>query len=264
MSVFVTNVASMIGIGVAVDYSLFILARYREEIAARRRAASRRGGSRCARPGVAVAFSGITVIVSLAGLLLVDSTTLRSMAIRGDHGRRGLDPRRDDLPAGADGGCSAGAPTSRGRTAGVVAAIVRWLRRVFRRPAARRGRARASGRRWTDRVTRRPRRDRGRRPRPSCSCWRSPRCRWRPATARCASSPTDNETRVGAELAAKQAGHGASAPVEVRREVRRRRRHRSGQPARAEGASPRQREGRSAGGRASRPAVPSARRRRPR
>jgi uncharacterized membrane protein YdfJ with MMPL/SSD domain len=34
MSVFVTNVASMIGIGVAVDYSLFVLARYRQEIAA--------------------------------------------------------------------------------------------------------------------------------------------------------------------------------------------------------------------------------------
>src|SRR5215217_4468936 len=32
MSVFVTNVASMIGIGVAVDYSLFVLARYREEM----------------------------------------------------------------------------------------------------------------------------------------------------------------------------------------------------------------------------------------
>ena len=30
MSVFVTNMASMIGIGVAVDYSLFILARFRE------------------------------------------------------------------------------------------------------------------------------------------------------------------------------------------------------------------------------------------
>lgn len=30
-SVFVTNMASMIGIGVAIDYSLFILARYREE-----------------------------------------------------------------------------------------------------------------------------------------------------------------------------------------------------------------------------------------
>src|SRR5690606_21048340 len=31
MSVFVTNMASMLGIGVAVDYSLFVLARYREE-----------------------------------------------------------------------------------------------------------------------------------------------------------------------------------------------------------------------------------------
>ena len=42
MSVFVTNVASMIGIGVAVDYSLFLLARYREEVRARRRS---RGGA---------------------------------------------------------------------------------------------------------------------------------------------------------------------------------------------------------------------------
>ena len=32
MSVFVTNIASMLGIGVAVDYSLFILSRYREEL----------------------------------------------------------------------------------------------------------------------------------------------------------------------------------------------------------------------------------------
>jgi RND superfamily putative drug exporter len=29
MSIYVTNMASMIGIGVAVDYSLFVLARYR-------------------------------------------------------------------------------------------------------------------------------------------------------------------------------------------------------------------------------------------
>ena len=31
--------------------------------------------------GIAVLFSGITVIVSLAGLFLVDSTTIRSMAM---------------------------------------------------------------------------------------------------------------------------------------------------------------------------------------
>src|SRR5206468_11558015 len=57
MSVFVTNVASMIGIGVAVDYSLFVLARYREEVRAGR---SPRDARRVAlrTSGLAVAFSG--------------------------------------------------------------------------------------------------------------------------------------------------------------------------------------------------------------
>ena len=79
-SVFVTNMASMIGIGVAIDYSLFILARYREE---------RRAGRECeeartealATSGLAVAFSGLAVIVSLAGLWMVDNQALRSMAL---------------------------------------------------------------------------------------------------------------------------------------------------------------------------------------
>jgi uncharacterized membrane protein YdfJ with MMPL/SSD domain len=79
-SVFVTNMASMIGIGVAIDYSLFILARYREE---------RRDGRDCdearsealATSGLAVAFSGLAVIVSLAGLWMVDNQALRSMAL---------------------------------------------------------------------------------------------------------------------------------------------------------------------------------------
>jgi RND superfamily putative drug exporter len=79
-SVFVTNMASMIGIGVAVDYSLFILARYREE----RRRGRRHDNARAealATSGVAVAFSGIAVIVSLAGLWMVDNQALRSMAL---------------------------------------------------------------------------------------------------------------------------------------------------------------------------------------
>jgi uncharacterized membrane protein YdfJ with MMPL/SSD domain len=80
MSVFVTNMASMIGIGVAVDYSLFVLARYREEIAAGREPADARGIA-LATSGVAVTFSGLTVIVSLAGLFIVDTMSVRSMAL---------------------------------------------------------------------------------------------------------------------------------------------------------------------------------------
>ncbi len=45
-SVFVTNMASMIGIGVAIDYSLFILARYREEREAGRDPAAARARRR--------------------------------------------------------------------------------------------------------------------------------------------------------------------------------------------------------------------------
>jgi RND superfamily putative drug exporter len=79
-SVFVTNMASMIGIGVAVDYSLFILARYREE----REAGAGRSEARAralSTSGLAVTFSGLAVIISLAGLWMVDNQALRSMAL---------------------------------------------------------------------------------------------------------------------------------------------------------------------------------------
>ena len=80
MSVFVTNMASMIGIGVAVDYSLFILARFREEVRAGPGAAEARAES-LATSGLAVTFSGLAVIISLAGLWMIDNQTLRSMAL---------------------------------------------------------------------------------------------------------------------------------------------------------------------------------------
>src|SRR3954447_10788673 len=80
MSVFVTNVASMIGIGVAVDYSLFILARYREEIAAgSSREEARRTAMRTS--GIAVAFSGVPLMTPLAALFLIAAATIRSMAM---------------------------------------------------------------------------------------------------------------------------------------------------------------------------------------
>jgi uncharacterized membrane protein YdfJ with MMPL/SSD domain len=80
MSVFVTNMASMVGIGVAVDYSLFILVRFREEIRAGKPAREARATA-LSTSGLAVVFSGMAVVISLAGLFMVDNQALRSMAL---------------------------------------------------------------------------------------------------------------------------------------------------------------------------------------
>ena len=80
MSVFVTNMASMLGIGVAVDYSLFILARFRESVRSGKGAAEARAEA-LSTSGVAVTFSGLAVIISLAGLWMVHNQALRSMAL---------------------------------------------------------------------------------------------------------------------------------------------------------------------------------------
>ena len=81
MSVFVTNVASMLGIGVAVDYSP-VRALALPRGAARREIAETQALDVAMRTsGATVVFSGITVIVSLAGLFLINSTVMRSLAI---------------------------------------------------------------------------------------------------------------------------------------------------------------------------------------
>jgi len=80
ISVYVTNMASMIGIGVAVDYSLFVVARYRRRL---REGLDPEEALRdsLASAGTAVVFSGATVVVSLASLFLVDVNAIRSMAL---------------------------------------------------------------------------------------------------------------------------------------------------------------------------------------
>jgi uncharacterized membrane protein YdfJ with MMPL/SSD domain len=80
ISIYVTNMASMIGIGVAVDYSLFIVSRFRRELhegATRDEALERAMRS----SGTAVVFSGAAVAVSLAALFAIDVNALRSMAV---------------------------------------------------------------------------------------------------------------------------------------------------------------------------------------
>src|SRR5918992_4034823 len=78
-SFFVQNMITMIGLAVGVDYSLFIVARYREERLHGRDKfeAIGRAGATANR---AVFFSGMTVVLALLGLLIVPNTIFRSLA----------------------------------------------------------------------------------------------------------------------------------------------------------------------------------------
>ena len=80
LNLFVQNIITMIGLAVGIDYSLFIVSRFREE---RRRGREVReavavAGGTAAR---AVLFSGMTVVLSLIGLLIVPSTVFVSLGL---------------------------------------------------------------------------------------------------------------------------------------------------------------------------------------
>jgi heme transporter len=79
MSVFVTSTVSMFGIALAVDYSLFILMRFREELRAGRQPREAVDAA-MATSGLAVVLSGMTVIASLTGIYLINTPALQSMA----------------------------------------------------------------------------------------------------------------------------------------------------------------------------------------
>jgi RND superfamily putative drug exporter len=79
MSVFVTSTVSMFGIALAIDYSLFILMRYREELRAGRDS-DQAADAAMATSGLAVVLSGLTVIASLTGIYLINTPVLKSMA----------------------------------------------------------------------------------------------------------------------------------------------------------------------------------------
>ncbi|OBF28386.1 hypothetical protein A5724_28750 [Mycobacterium sp. ACS1612] len=79
MSVFVTSTVSMFGIALAIDYSLFILMRFREELRAGRDA-QQAADAAMATSGLAVLLSGLTVIASVTGIYLINTPVLRSMA----------------------------------------------------------------------------------------------------------------------------------------------------------------------------------------
>ncbi|WP_369043606.1 MMPL family transporter [Streptomyces sp. Midd1] len=82
VSVFAMNLTTALGLGLAIDYALFIVRRFREELAtgAAPRAAV---GTTLRTAGRTVLFSSLTVAVSLAAMLLFPQYFLRSFAYAG-------------------------------------------------------------------------------------------------------------------------------------------------------------------------------------
>ena len=86
MSIFVLNLATLLGLGLGVDYSLLMTSRFREELAARgggAEAVHDAVGATMATAGRAVFFSGLTVLLGLLGLILFEFMILRSVGIAG-------------------------------------------------------------------------------------------------------------------------------------------------------------------------------------
>ena len=79
--VFARNIVVMVGLGVAIDYSLFILSRFREEV--RRRPVPDALAHTMATTGRAVLFSGGTVAIGLFGMLFLGLGNLSSMGLAG-------------------------------------------------------------------------------------------------------------------------------------------------------------------------------------
>jgi len=92
ISIFALNLTTGLGLGLAIDYSLFIVSRYREELA-RRGVDLERPGGRTERwealratmrtAGRTVLFSSLTVAVALASLIVFPQRFLYSMGIGG-------------------------------------------------------------------------------------------------------------------------------------------------------------------------------------
>ncbi len=82
VSQYALNIVTLIGLGVSIDYSLFVVNRFRDELA---RGASREDAvaTTMATAGRAITFSGITVAVGLSAMLFFQGTFMASMGAAG-------------------------------------------------------------------------------------------------------------------------------------------------------------------------------------
>lgn len=94
LSIFVLNLATLLGLGLGVDYALLLTSRFREELKARNGGRLPTGridqptvdeavAMTVATAGRAVFFSGLTVLLGLTGLILFEFMVLRSVGIAG-------------------------------------------------------------------------------------------------------------------------------------------------------------------------------------
>ncbi|MFC9230580.1 MMPL family transporter [Streptomyces decoyicus] len=159
-----STLATMIGLAVGIDYALFIVSRYRAEVAEgreREEAAGRAVGT----AGSAVVFAGLTVVIALVGLTVVNIPMLTKMglaaagtvviavlialtlipALLGFAGARALPrkarkagkPGRESKEDKASKAGVAGEARGRGAAAGDRPNMgTRWARFVLRRPIA--------------------------------------------------------------------------------------------------------------------------------
>ena len=81
VSIYATNVVTMIGLAVAIDYSLFIVSRFRDEI--RQGSVADALGRTLGTAGVSIFFSGLTVAVGLLGLYALGLGNLGSIGLCG-------------------------------------------------------------------------------------------------------------------------------------------------------------------------------------
>ncbi len=82
VSQYALNIVTLIGLGVAIDYSLFIVNRFREELV-RRSSVEDAIARSLATSGRAITFSGLTVAIGLSGMFFYQGTFLASMGYAG-------------------------------------------------------------------------------------------------------------------------------------------------------------------------------------
>ena len=83
MSVFALNLIIGLGLGLAIDYSLFVVSRFREELERRDRGPPMRSRPRCSRRGGRCCSASATVAAALAALLVFPQRFLFSMGVGG-------------------------------------------------------------------------------------------------------------------------------------------------------------------------------------